>query len=151
MSQSQYTTIIDALFEVISSGAPTQTASRYIATDVMMEMDNITTQGFRYWRLWVEYMWRFGGFDTLTLTRTETRLEGDWARVSGTAAARRADKPPVIHDIHVNFRFNRDKIVEIQTTRHNYVAAFGAKIQSRFLFRCMLLHMLAWARIARKY
>lgn len=148
MPEHRYCEIIDAVFEIISSKAPTHHAARYIDDDVVVKMDDISARGFQYWCAWVEYMRAFSRIPDLTIERRQAVINDNCMEVSGIAYGKLRNNKRVEKPISVKFFFVDNRITEIYTSRFNYTAVFGEKIKYKLVFYLLVLRMLIWMRLS---
>ncbi len=137
------------LLTILAGKTPIAAGVDIMAQDVVANFDGWRFEGINLWANWIHYL--------RTRTRvTELDLEVDRIEPNpdGTITAHgrwrglRRGMPVVSEMGVVTYRFHEGRIVEIWTTRHNYVLLIGPYLRYRWGLVLMLLQLYLWKRVA---
>ena len=137
------------LIEILAGRAPITQAPEIMAQDVVSHMDGYTFRGINTWANWLSYVRtrsRVGSPDLETdrLVMNEDGTITAYGRWKG-----RKDGEPVLSpEVWARYRVLDGKVVEIWTTRTNYVFILGPLMRTRAGLLLVMLHVFIWSRFS---
>lgn len=140
---------VSQLIEILAGRTPISHAPEIIAPDVVSHMDGHTFSGISTWAKWLAYVRtqsRVGPPDLETdrLVANEDGTITAYGRWKGCK-----DGAPVLSpEVWARYRVEDGKIVEIWTTRANYVFLLGPGVGTRFGLLLVMLHVFLRSRVS---
>ncbi len=135
------------LMTILGGETPIEAGAEFIHPDVAANFDGWRFQGIDLWGNWIRYLRTRPGISDLRLVmeRIEPNSDGTITACGRWHARRRGY--PVVSGLGVaTYRFERGRIVEIWTTRRNYLLMFGPYLRYRWGMLWMLLRLAAWKK-----
>lgn len=135
------------LMSILGGETPVEAGAEFIHPDVQANFDGWRFQGINLWANWIRYLRNRPGISHLRLV-----MDGIHANPDGTVTAcgrwhalRRGTH--VVSNLGVaTYRFERGRIVEIWTTRRNYLLMFGPWLRYRWGLVWVLYRLSVWKR-----
>jgi hypothetical protein len=142
---------ISRLIEILAGRTALSQASEIIAQDVVSHMDGHTFRGIEVWASWLSYIRTHSrvGPPDLETDRLVTNDDGTisaYGRWKGCVGG----EPALSTEIWARYRVVQGKIVEIWTTRVNYVFLLGPIMNSRAGLVLVMLRMFLWSLTSGK-
>jgi hypothetical protein len=143
------TATIDRLMGILAGTTPLSHGVEIIAQDVVIYMDGHTFRGINTWAAWLHYMRirsRVADFD-VQVDELVTNADGTisaYGRWKGQVKGSPVYSPPV----WAHYRVVEGKVVEIWTTRTNYVFMLGPLMRTQAGHLLIMLHLFFWAKTA---
>jgi len=133
-----------ALVRVINGEMPRLSAKNYLDPDVEIHMDSANHRGIRGWYKWIHLIRNCGRIRDLRVVPCDVRcsprepnivlLSSRWSGIERSGRA-----PSTTPDIyHCKYLVRDGRIVEIWTSKRNYVFIFGRWIRYAVLYRVFL-------------
>lgn len=137
---------------VLRGDAPIESGAEFMAHDVVAHVDDWRFQGINVWANWIHYIRTRGRLASPTLLLDELVTETDAiitarGRWSGVRGGRQVISRPCA----ARYRLVDGRIVEIWSTRGNYVPLCGAHVEYRWGFAAELLRARRWAAHAPQF
>ena len=140
---------VSRLIEILAGRTPISQAPEIMAQDVVSHMDGHTFRGIDTWANWLSYIRtrsRVGAPD-LGTDRLVTNEDGT-ITAYGRWKASKDGEPALSPEVWARYRVVGGKIVEIWTTRANYVFLLGPIIGTRAGLLLVMLRVFFWSRIS---
>ena len=140
---------VSRLIEILAGRTPISRAPEIMAQDVVSHMDGFTFRGINTWANWLSYVRtrsRVGDPD-LETDRLVTNQDGT-ITAYGRWKGRRDGEPVLSPEVWARYRVVDGKIVEIWTTRANYVFILGPIMRTRAGLLLVMLHVFFSSRIS---
>jgi hypothetical protein len=139
---------VSRLIEILAGRAPISAAPEIVARDVVSHMDGYTFRGINTWANWLAYVRTRSlvGPPDLETDRLVTNDDGT-VTAYGRWKGRRDGEPVLSTEVWARYRVREGKIVEIWTTRTNYVFVLGPLIRTRAGLLLVMLRVF-WSRIS---
>lgn len=110
--------------------------------DVIMHMDGVTARGLERWYDFVTHVDRLRSRRRLRLVVDEVRCDGHLAHISGHWERGDGDEE---YPLRAIFRVVDAKVVELWSTRWNYVCLYGPGVSTLAGFAWMLGRLWLWS------
>src|SRR4029453_19159765 len=143
------TATVSRLIEILAGRTPITQAPAIMAQDVVSHMDGFTFRGINTWANWLSYVRtrsRVGSPD-LETDRLVTNEDGT-VTAYGRWKGRKDGEPVRSPEVWARYRVMDGKVVEIWTTRANYVFLLGPVIGTRAGLLLVMLHIFFWSRFS---
>lgn len=139
------------LIDVLAGRTPLSEAPDIVSPDVVSHMDGHTFRGFDTWASWLAFIRsksRVGPPD-LETDRLVTNEDGTISAF-GRWKGHRDGEPVLSTVVWARYRVVDDKIVEVWTTRSNYVFILGPIVGTRAGLLLVMLHLFIWSKTSGK-
>ncbi|SRR5713226_9110526 len=147
--EEQNKAVVERLLTIFAGKADISSGVEIIAQDVISHMDNYTFQGINVWARWVSFIRSRGRVSELDLTLDRLVVNPDQTITPyGRWKALYKGKPVVSAEVSATYRLKDRMIVEIWTTRKNYILTFGPIMRSRVGCLLILLYHSFWNKLA---
>ncbi|HEX2205778.1 MAG TPA: nuclear transport factor 2 family protein [Longimicrobium sp.] len=135
------------LMTILGGQTPIEAGAEFIHPDVVANFDGWRFQGIDLWANWIRYLRTRPGIADLRLVmeRIEANPNGT-VTACGRWHALRHGRPVVSNLGVATYRFEAGRIVEIWTTRRNYLLLFGPYLKYRWGLVWTLYRMSVWKR-----
>ena len=140
---------VSRLIEILAGRVPISRAPEIMVPDVVCHMDGHTFRGINTWANWLSYIRarsRVGPPD-LETDRLVTNDDGT-ITAYGRWKGSKPGEPVLSPEVWARYRVVDGKIVEIWTTRANYVFLLGPIIGTRAGLLLVMLRVFFWSRIS---
>ena len=139
---------VSRLIEILAGRTPISQAPEIVAQDVVSHMDGYTFRGINTWAKWLSYVRTRGrvGSPDLETDRLVTNEDGT-ITAYGRWKARKDGEPVLSTEVWARYRVMDGKVVEIWTTRANYVFILGPIMRTRVGLLLVMLRVFFWSRI----
>ena len=143
--------VLERLVSIVGGEVPIDEGSKIVAPRVTIHMDGSDYCGYNGWHAWITFIRTRRQVVNLTLELVRmvpqddgtVRMYGRWRAVrKGTPVVSAEDK------VSVRYRVEDGMIVEIWTTRVNYVVIFGSWIKYKVAWWFVLLHYGIWKSLS---
>jgi len=143
---------IARLMTILAGKTPIPEGQEFISQDVVAHMDGLTYQGINVWAHWISFLRTRNRVQQLDL-KVSRIVANDDGTISafGCWHALHRGKPVVSAEGTARYRFENGKIVEIWTTRFNYLLIFGPQLRSRAYMYLVLGYLYFWKRMPGRY
>jgi hypothetical protein len=141
--------VVSRLIEILADRAPISRAPEIMAQDVLSHMDGYSFRGINTWANWLSYIRtrsRVGDPD-LETDRLVTNEDGT-ITAYGRWKGRRDGEPVLSTEVWARYRVVEGKIVEIWTTRANYVFVLGPIMRTPLGLLLVMLRVFFWGRFS---
>jgi len=138
---------VSRLIEILAGRTPISHAPEIMAQDVVSHMDGYTFRGINTWANWLSYVRtrsRVAGPD-LETDRLVTNEDGT-ITAFGRWKGRKDGEPVLSTEVWARYRVVDGKVVEIWTTRANYVFILGPIMRTRVGLLLVMLRVFFWSR-----
>ena len=140
---------VSQLIEILAGRTPIAQAPAIMATDVVSHMDGYTFRGINTWANWLSYVRtrsRVGAPDLETdrLVANEDGAITAFGRWKG----RQDGEPALSREVWARYRVVDGKVVEIWSTRGNYIFILGPLMRTRVGLLLVMLRVFFWSRIS---
>ena len=143
---------IARLMTILAGKTPIPAGQEFISQDVVSHMDGLTFHGINCWANWLSFIrtrTRVSDLD-LKVSRIVANEDGT-VTAFGSWHALQDGRPVVSAEGTATYRFHGGKIVEIWTTRTNYLLIFGPQLQSKAYLYALLGYLYFWKRMPGRY
>lgn len=130
------------LIEILAGRAPISQATELMAQDVVSHMDGFSFRGIKTWAKWLSYIRTRSlvGAPDLETERLVSNKDGT-ITAYGRWKGRKGGAPVLSTEIWATYRVSNGKVVEIWTTRTNYVFILGPIIRTRLGLLLVMLQV----------
>jgi hypothetical protein len=138
---------IARLMTILAGKTPIAAVGEFISQDVVSHMDGFTGRGINCWANWIGYIRsrRLVHDLDLRVERIEANPDGTISAYGRWHATWRGRE--VVSGVgKATYRFEDDRIVDIWTTRNNYLLLFGRGLRSRLWLLGVVVHFNLWRR-----
>ena len=140
-------TTISRLLRIVAGKAPIPHGVELMAQDVVIHMDGHTFYGINTWANWLSYLRtrsRVADLD-VEVDRLVSNADGT-ITARGRWKARRQGEEIFSREVSARYRVVDGIVVEIWTTRTNYVFVLGPLMRTRAGHWLVMLHVCFWAK-----
>jgi hypothetical protein len=143
--------LVSRLMGILAGNTPIPQGVDIIAQNVVAHMDGIKFHGINTWANWIRFIRTRGDLDGLELVvdRLVTNDDGT-ITAFGNWKAHKNGEEIVSNELWARYRIRNGRIVEIWTTRTNYVFMLGPIMSSRTGQLMYMVHMYFWGRDSRR-
>lgn len=133
------------LMTILGGDTPIEAGAEFIHPQVQANFDGWRFQGINLWANWIRYLRTRPGIAQLRLVMERIQPNPDGTVTAcGRWFARRRGYPVVSGLGVATYRFENGRIVEIWTTRRNYLVMFGPYLRYRWGMLWMLFRLARW-------
>ena len=137
---------------VLRGEAPIESGREFMALDVVAHVDDWHFQGINVWANWIHYIRTRGRLASPTLLLDELVAETDaMVTASGRWSGVRRGRQVISRTCAARYRLVDGRIVEIWSTRGNYVHLCGAHVEYRWGFAAELIRARRWTTRAPQF
>ncbi|MFN3648158.1 MAG: nuclear transport factor 2 family protein [Armatimonadota bacterium] len=142
-------TTISQLLGILAGKTPISRGAELIAHDVVIHMDGHTFYGINTWATWLHYIRTRNRVTDLSveLDRMVTHSDGT-ITARGRWKGRQRGEEIFSSEVAARYRVVDGRVVEIWTTRSNYVFMVGPLMQTRPGHWLIMLHVYFWGKQA---
>ncbi|MGV3724070.1 MAG: hypothetical protein ACO1SX_24525 [Actinomycetota bacterium] len=140
---------VSRLIEVLAGSLPITEAREILAQDVVSHMDGFTFRGINTWARWLSYIRTRSrvGAPGLVTDRLVTNEDGT-VTAYGKWKGRKDGDTALSPEVWARYRVVGGKVVEIWTTRSNYVFILGPMVGTRLGLLLVMLQVFFWGKAA---
>ena len=143
------TEVVRRLLDVLAGKTPVSQGALLIDRDVVSHLDGYTVHGIAAWAKWLSFIRSRSRVSQLDLTCDRITVNADQTITPyGRWVANRNRTRVVSDEVSATYRIENGKVVEIWTTRTNYLLIFGPMMRYRLGCLLVLLRSMAWSRTA---
>jgi hypothetical protein len=138
---------IARLMTILAGKTPISAGREIMSQDVVSNMDGFVGRGINCWANWIGYIRSRPRIQDLDLV-VDRIVENPDGTISayGSWHAERKGRRVVSEVGKATYRFENGRVVEIWTTRTNYILQFGRWLHSRAGLLWVVLHFNYWRR-----
>jgi hypothetical protein len=138
---------ISRLLGIVAGKTPIPHGAQIIAQDVVIHMDSYTFRGINTWASWLHYIRTRSRVADLDVELDRLVSNGDGTiSAHGRWKARRQGEVVFSGEVWARYRVVDGVVVEIWTTRTNYVFMLGPIMRTRPGHWLIMLHVFFWAK-----
>lgn len=143
------TEVVRRLLDVLAGKTPVSQGALLIDRNVVSHLDGYTAHGIAAWAKWLSFIRSRSRVSQLDLTCDRITVNADQTITPyGRWVANRNGTRVVSDEVSATYRIENGKVVEIWTTRTNYLLIFGPMMRYRLGCLLVLLRSMAWSRTA---
>jgi hypothetical protein len=144
-------TTISRLLRIVAGKTPIPHGVELMAQDVVIHMDGHTFYGINTWANWLSYLRTRSRVADLDVEVDRLVSHGDGTITAhGRWKARRQGEEVFSREVWARYRVVDGIVVEIWTTRANYVFVLGPLMRTRVGHWLVMLHICFWAQGTRR-
>ena len=147
MSQADIA-VIRRFLDILAGKTDVAQGASIIDPNVVSHLDGITVRGISAWAKWLSFVRSRPRVSSLDLVCDRIVVHPDQTITPyGRWIAMRNGKRVESDEVHATYRIEDDRIVEIWTTRSNYILIFGPMMRYRIGCMFVLLELMLWSRL----
>jgi hypothetical protein len=138
---------VSRLMGILAGKTPIPDGVEIIAQDVVSHMDGFTFSGINTWANWLRYIRTRSRVAELDL-QVDRLVANDDGTISAYGRWKALDRGTQIFskEVWARYRVRNGKVIEIWTTRTNYVFMLGPIMRSRVGLMLIMLHVYFWGK-----
>jgi hypothetical protein len=139
------------LMGILAGRTPITEGVDIIAQDVVSHMDGFTFRGINTWANWLRYIRTRSRVADLDLV-VDRLVRNDDGTITAYGNWKAQDQGETIRskEVWARYRVVDGKVVEIWTTRTNYIFMLGPIMRTRAGLIAVMLHVFFWGRDSRR-